>query len=235
MSDPHPETGGVGPARRGGARGSTPERLLDAAEELFARDGVEGVSLREITRTSGARNTTALQYHFGDRDGLVRAIVDRHLPAVEAQRHALLDAYEAAGTGDLRVLAGALVRPYAAKLDDGASGCRFLQIYAELFHRPNPTVDPAKLQTPGNSVYRWRTLVDPLLDDDAVRLHRRFTTISYTVDQIGDRARNGPNKDNRLFTSYLTDTVTAILTAPTSEETRRLAAERDAARARRAG
>jgi AcrR family transcriptional regulator len=49
----------------------TRDRLITAAEELFAANGIEAVSLREIVRASGARNTAALQYHFGDRAGLV--------------------------------------------------------------------------------------------------------------------------------------------------------------------
>ncbi len=44
---------------------------MSAAEKLFAARGVDRVSLREINRASGARNAVALQYHFGDRDGIV--------------------------------------------------------------------------------------------------------------------------------------------------------------------
>ncbi len=66
----------------------TRTRLVDAAERLFAERGIDSVSLREVTRASGARNAIALQYHFIDRAGVVAAILDKHAPEVEARRNA---------------------------------------------------------------------------------------------------------------------------------------------------
>lgn len=100
----------------------TRDRLLTAAEELFAAHGVDGVSLREITRASGTRNTVGLQYHFKDRNGLLQAILLRHLIDVDARRHALLDQDEETGHRDIRTLASALVLPWAAKLTDRSGG-----------------------------------------------------------------------------------------------------------------
>ena len=222
----------------------TRERLLDAAEALYAARGVDAVSLREIVQEAGARNATAVQYHFGDRAGVVTAILARHAPDVEARRHALLDAYEDGEQG-VRPLAAALVRPMAARLAD-ESGRAYLQIWADVVNRPNPLVvvagrdDPSQAAAGGrggrphpkaqDSLRRWRTLVEPLLEEDAARLHRRFTAILYASIELARRARSGPRTDDRLFTSYLIDVVTAILGAPVSPETRRLAAERDAVR-----
>jgi AcrR family transcriptional regulator len=206
--------------------GSTKERLLVAAEQLLAERGVEGVSLREITRASGARNAVALQYHFDDRAGLLQAILDKHLPDVDAHRHALLDEIEASGGADARALAGALVRPLAAKLADEEGGPAFLQIYADLISRPSPVFATTSI----NSLERWRGAVGPLLAEDALRLHRRLTMILHAVAELARRARSGPHTDDRLFTSYLVDVVTSILTAPVSEETTLLAAERDRVR-----
>ncbi len=200
----------------------TRTRLLEAAERLFAERGVEAVSLREITRESGARNAIALQYHFEDRAGVLQAIFDKHVPEVEARRHAMLDEYEARGEQDVRALASALVRPLAAKLADRDGGLHFLQIYAELIDGPKLPVSNGS-----DSLQRWRTLLEPLLDEEAARLHRRYTPILHTTPELGRRARTGPRADDRLFTSYLVDVVAAILGAPVSAETRRLANERD--------
>ncbi|MFA1551275.1 TetR/AcrR family transcriptional regulator [Actinomadura chokoriensis] len=222
----------------------TRERLLDAAEALYAARGVDAVSLREILQEAGARNATAVQYHFGDRAGVLRAIFARHAPDVEARRHALLDAYEDGERG-VRPLAAALVRPPAARLAD-PSGRAYLQIWADVVNRPNPLVPVAVLddpsgavagetgrsspQTKTDSLCRWRALVEPLMEEDAARLHRRFTAVLYASIELARRARSGPRTDDRLFTSHLVDVVAAILGAPVSPETRRLAAERDAAR-----
>jgi AcrR family transcriptional regulator len=205
---------------------TTAERLIGAAEVLFATHGIEGVSLREINRAAGARNASALQYHFGGRDGLLRAVLAKHHHAVEARRHAMLDAYEADGRADLRALAGALVRPSAAMLADGDGGPAYLQIMADLMNRPRPVIDPAALDDPASSIYRWRTLVADLLDNDATRLHRRFVAMRFAAVELARRARSALHTDDRLFVSHLVDLVAGLLVAPLSDETRRLDAER---------
>ena len=205
----------------------TRSRLINAAERLFAQRGVEGVSLREINRESGARNSVALQYHFEDRAGLIQAILNKHLPEVDARRHAILDEVEAAGASDLRSVTSALVRPLAAKLADADGGREFLQIYADLLNRPSPLFPV--VDEPFDSLDRWRQLVEPHLPAGAGPLHRRFTAILHVAVELGRRARSGPHHDDRLFTSYLIDVVTAILVAPVSDETHRLVGDRDRA------
>ena len=204
----------------------TADRLISAAEQLFALHGIDGISLREINRAAGARNGSALQYHFRDRNGLLRAVMAKHHRDVEARRHAMLDAYEADGRDDVRALAGALVRPLAAKLADDDGGVEYLQILADLINRPRPVINPADLDDPTSSIFRWRSLVGHLLEDDATRLHRRFVAIRFAAVELGRRARSAPHSDNRLFTSHLVDLVAGVLTTPLSDETRRLAAER---------
>ncbi len=209
--------------------GSTRDRLVRAAEQLFAEHGISGASLREVNRAAGARNAVAVQYHFTDRSGVVRAIFDKHVPPVDAARHAMLDQYEADGGEDVRALAAALVRPLAAKLADPDGGPEFLQIYAEVVSSPQgPGED-----RPGGSMTRWRRAVEPFLGADAMRLHRRYTVIRFAAAELGRRARTAPHTDDRLFTSHLIDLAQALLLAPTSAETRRLADARDASRRRR--
>jgi AcrR family transcriptional regulator len=204
-------------------------RLITAAEQLFAERGIDAVSLREINRASGARNVMAVQYHFEDRAGVVRAVLEKHRPDIEARRHAMLDQYEADATPDLRRLAAALVRPLAAKLADLDGGPEYLQIHAELINRPRPSVDAAAAPDPRDSIQRWRSLVQPLLGEDAIRLHRRFTAMRLTAAELGRRAGTAPHTDDRLFVSHLIDLVTAVLAAPVSDETVRLADDRDSA------
>src|SRR5690606_39368762 len=107
------------------------------------RHGTDGASLRDISRAAAAKTPPALQYHFRDRDGLLRALIAKHRRDVEARRHAMLDAYEAEGRDDVRALAGALVRPMAAKLADPDGGPEHLQATADLLNRPRAHDDPA--------------------------------------------------------------------------------------------
>ena len=208
-------------------------RLITAAEQLFAARGIDAVSLREINRASGARNSIAVQYHFEDRAGVVRAVLEKHRPDIEARRHAMLDQYDADATPDLRRLAAALVRPLAAKLADLDGGPEYLQIHAELINRPRPPVDATAATDPRDSIQRWRSVVEPLLGEDAIRLHRRFTAMRLTAAELGRRASTAPHTDDRLFVSHLIDLVTAVLAAPVSDETVRLADDRDSARGSR--
>jgi AcrR family transcriptional regulator len=210
---------------------ATKASLIRAAEELFAANGVDAVSLRQINRAAGARNAIAVQYHFEDREGVVRAILDKHRPDIEARRHALLDQYEAKGVDDLRELAAALVRPSAAKLTDPDGGRAYLQITSYLINRPDlPTRTASKPDT-GNSIRRWHELVGPLVDEQATRLHRRFNAMRFSAVELGRRASSKPRADDSLFVSQLIDMVTALLAAPLSDETLKLAE----ARSRRKG
>lgn len=215
----------------GRSQETTRARLINAAEELFAARGIEAVSLREINRTSGARNSIAVQYHFEDRAGVVLAVIQKHRPDIEARRHALLDEYEADGAPDLRRLAATLVRPWAAKLADPDGGPEYLQIHAQLLNRPRAPVESPAGPDPSDSVQRWRSLVEPFLGEDALRLHRRFTAMRLAAGELGRRASSARHTDDRLFVSHLIDLVTAILAAPVSDETVRLADDRDASRA----
>jgi AcrR family transcriptional regulator len=211
----------------------TRERLIDAAESLFAEHGVAGVSLREINRAAGAKNAVAVQYHFGDREGILRAINAKHFPAIDARRQAMLDEYEAQGKDDVRALAAAWVRPLTSKLDGSDGGLDYLQIYAELMNLLPSLRDGAggngRLKSV-DSIQRWRLLVEPFLDDDAARLHRRYAVMRFSATEIGRRARSGPHRDDRLFVSDLIDMCAAMLSAPPSQETTRLMVERDKAK-----
>jgi AcrR family transcriptional regulator len=205
---------------------ATRDALVAAAETLFAAHGIDRVSLREITRASGARNAVALQYHFGDRDGMVRAVVRKHYREVDRQRHELLTAYEHGGRDDIRPLCVALVLPSAAKLDDADGGPEYLQIAAELLNRPMGAFDADAPFDLSDSIDRWRALVGPFLGQDATRLHRRFTAIRFSAQELGRRAQSAPHHDDRLFISQLVDLVTALLLAPVSAHTAALARRR---------
>ncbi|ERB67335.1 TetR family transcriptional regulator [Vibrio coralliilyticus OCN008] len=61
-------------------RNTTKEKILDVAEALFAEHGFNDTSLRTITSKAGV-NLASVNYHFGDKKTLVRAVLNRYLEA----------------------------------------------------------------------------------------------------------------------------------------------------------
>lgn len=93
-------------------RQDTKAALLSAAERLVAEKGLGGVSVREITVAAGARNQSALHYHFGGTEDLMREIFAQRLHKIEKARLKRLVALDAAGKGhDIRALMEASMRP----------------------------------------------------------------------------------------------------------------------------
>lgn len=214
----------MGPSSRQTAGSDTRERILRAAETLFATRGINGVSLREVNREAQQHNTGAVQYHFGDRDGLIRAVVDKHRFDSEPRRHALLEQYEESGEDDLRALAAALVQPIAAKLNDDDGGRSYLQIAGEFYSRPTTFDRIFPERDPDNSMARWNELLDAL--EPRPRLAQRVAAIRFAFAELGRRAAEEPNDQDRLFVSHLVDMVHALLTSAPSPQTVRLRARR---------
>ncbi|MET0325121.1 MAG: helix-turn-helix domain-containing protein [Ilumatobacteraceae bacterium] len=232
-----------GDPRRSAATPEASGSLIAAAERLFAARGIDGVSLREINREAQQRNTTSLQYHFGDREGLLRAILAKHGREIDARRNALLDQYDANRTPDIRVLASAFILPLVAKLHDPDGGRAYLRIAAELVNRSNRRIEPTEpsiLNDPGgrnprDSITRWSSLVGPLLPPRVIGppLHRRYAAMRFAHIELGRRACEGSHQSDRLFTSHLVDLLVSVLVTDVSDETEALLQEREQQRAAR--
>ena len=69
-------------------------RLILAAEQLFAENGIEGVSLRQVNVAAGQKNASATHYHFGSKDALIEAIFSHRMEAINARRTEILDALD---------------------------------------------------------------------------------------------------------------------------------------------
>ncbi len=87
-------------------RAETNEQILDAAEYLFSREGLHGVTLRDVAQRVGV-HTTLLHYYFADKRSLFEAVFARKAVISSSRRIEALDRYEREVDGKPTVL-GAL-------------------------------------------------------------------------------------------------------------------------------
>lgn len=114
------------------------ERLISAADTLFTNEGIEGVSQRRILVEAGQRNQSAIQYHFGSRQGLIRAVLERRVMRVNERRVRMIEAIRDSGLSPtLEQVVEAMVRPFTAQLLDGPDGRQYFRMFAEIMHDPS--------------------------------------------------------------------------------------------------
>jgi len=101
-----------------GVFSKTQIQIILAAEKLFAKTGIDSVSLREIAVKAHQRNNFAVQYHFGSRENLVRAVFGHRMQQMEDQRGRMLVEAERNGTlHNIRTLLDMVYLPQLGLLD----------------------------------------------------------------------------------------------------------------------
>ncbi|HEX6659932.1 MAG TPA: helix-turn-helix domain-containing protein [Ilumatobacter sp.] len=200
----------------------TRELLLDAGRRLFAEIGPFQAPLKQVVEAAGQRNTSALHYHFGGREGLLTAIIDHHNATIEDERRLLLDRIEAERrVDDLRALVEAVVIPFSRMLRDD-EGRQFLAVVAQLvdlFDR----WDIESERTPAQALRAFRHIEAALDRSLTPELrHERVTRFLELVSEaLGARARllargRRPRLATAPFVTNLVDMAVGALAAPTT-------------------
>ena len=156
----------------------TKDRLLDAAETLFADSGIAAASLRDITALAEA-NLAAVNYHFGGKDGLLQAVFDRRLLPVNRARLDLLDSFETAAAGaplPLAQIVYANLAPAFRSLDDwGEGGQRFMRLVARIMADPSSSIHHAFVRQFDEVRQRFLAAFGRALPNlEAAEIERRF-------------------------------------------------------------
>ncbi len=94
--------------------------ILDAAEDLFARQGFDATSVRAVTRHAGM-NPAAVHYHFGSKHVLLRTLLERRIAPLNQERQVLLEHVLRDGTPELEGILDAYLRP-VLRHSGGAAG-----------------------------------------------------------------------------------------------------------------
>lgn len=218
------------PARKRGRNSSgqaTRIKLITIAETMFADRGIAAVSLNEIRLAAGQNNAAVVNYHFGSKEALIKAILEDRLGRIDAERGRLLDeALSHHQPLELRHLLEALVFPQVSSIERGE---RHVELVAQLlFHGYGE---------PGG--HAWM-LADPAMTEHGQRLNQllwqqlshlpdalcatrlRFVYNS-CLNALADHQRqlataaDAPPTD--MFASDLIDSLAAIIHAPASAGT----------------
>ncbi|WP_088624903.1 TetR/AcrR family transcriptional regulator [Oceanicola sp. 22II-s10i] len=203
---------------------STRERLLTTAERLYAQDGIAAVSLRRINREAGQANASALHYHFGSRDELISAILERRMADVNRRRIEVLDTIRMEGRiRDPRALCEALVGPLSEQVfrSDG-QGTHYLGFVASIYNSSEINVYDLSRKREDRSLRDLGGLFVealPELPDWTVRLRYSMTvrSVIYALaDWERERHISGirPGMPFEEFVSLLVDMTFGTMTAP---------------------
>lgn len=118
---------------------STKDRILGAAEELFAQHGFAGTSLRQVT-TRADVNIAAVNYHFGSKENLVNEVFRRRMDEMSARRLAQLQAALQQHPGELEPVLAAFVEPALAMARDRQGGGAFIRVIARAYAEKNDSL-----------------------------------------------------------------------------------------------
>jgi len=201
----------------------TRARLLRAGERLFAERGIHQVRLREINALAGQRNSSALHYHFGSRDGLVEAILSEHQTAMDRKVRPALDGL-VAGPGEptVRAVVAIWVDALTAQLHT-ESGRDFLRLLPQILDTVNRTVREGAVLRDSAASARTFALLDRCLADLPTAL-RRERLVAYALiltTLFADRAAlvesGAPLAlDDDQFAAHMTDVLCGALEVSSS-------------------
>lgn len=118
------------PMRKAEQRAETMEQILDAAEDLFSKHGLHGVTLKDVAKQVGVHHTL-LNYYFADKKALFDAVFARRAGVTSGRRMTALDDYEKSVGGNVTV-EGALHAFLDTDLDTYITGGEGWKNYARL-------------------------------------------------------------------------------------------------------
>ena len=116
--------------RKAEQRAETMEAIYDAAEDLFSKHGLHGVTLKDVARQVGVHHTL-LNYYFTDKKALFDAVFARRAVVTSERRMRALDDYDASANGAPTV-EGALHAFLDTDLDTYIEGGEGWKNYARL-------------------------------------------------------------------------------------------------------
>ena len=200
---------------------STKERILGAAEQLFARHGFAGASLRQVTAAANV-NLAAVNYHFGSKENLINEVFRRRLDDLNAQRLAALDAALERPGASLESLLDAFIRPALELSLDRSGGGAFVRVLARAYAEHNDALRKFLSDNYGHVLKRFHAAFAQLLPDlDKEELYWRLDIVAgaltYAMADFGViKRKSGVNEQTHRerYAEHLVRFAAAGLRAP---------------------
>ena len=118
------------------AKRDTKDRIMDAAETLFAQHGFDATSLRMITASAGV-NLASVNYHFQSKNSLIEAVMTRRIAPLNRERLEMLASVEARSEFPaLEDIVHAFVAPVVRKRLGGGHGADFGRLFGRIYSDP---------------------------------------------------------------------------------------------------
>jgi AcrR family transcriptional regulator len=207
---------------RTGTPPATSLQLLLAAERLFAEHGLAGVSLRQISIEAGSSTNSAIRYHFGSKDDLLRAIFAYRLNDL-MQRRALLRAR--ANPADLRAQLEAHILPLIELAESPDSS--YVSFIEQLQRAGAADVfahQPSAVKSQAHFTSGMQELLSHIPEPARTMRIQQAQDLAVHVAAERERAirRNDPVVPFALFVSGVVDGLAGFLQVPASPETEEL-------------
>lgn len=171
----------------------TKDRILDAAERLFAEHGFDGVSLRTIIAEAGV-NLAAVHYHFHSKEALLDAVFARRVAPLNQERLARLIACEAeAGNGPVpveRLLEALLIPVLHLVRDPSRNGPTVCKLMGRL--QAESGTQMAEVFKKHLSVFAQRLLVALRRSLPDLPPAELFWRMHFTMGAVAHTLRGGP-------------------------------------------
>ena len=204
---------------------ATRQSMMRALEKLGAEHGLENVTVKAILKESGQKNVSALQYHFGSRQGLIEAVFEERTNEVRTRRGELFrELFVQKKTLSMRELWRIWIEPIFVLARINPDFRRYVKTFSlnnALIDRPLPeeTEDPREHEILMNTILQEHL---GHLDESIARARNlavsRFISLSLAHHSREPQAFRGPQSD--IFLNNLIDEATGMFTIAESEETR---------------
>jgi AcrR family transcriptional regulator len=206
----------------------TRNQIKAAAQMLFARNGIDAVTVQQIVDAAGQRNNAALHYHFGTKEELIRQMVVDGAMVLDARRHEMLDAMATrGGPASIREVMLILIMP-VIELGEDERWRGYIRFTSQL-QASNPKALRDALNNKWNSGYvacfnhlKRMLALPPAIAEQRLSILAIYSNAVLSAHEAALESRN--TKSSRLWGQPFTienilDMLEAAITNPPSETT----------------